>query len=232
MGIFEAPRQASHQLTSIDSSSTTSQLTSAGPRQELFKSNTRPTICHTFRPIRFTRESDAVVRGVKGTRFVLNATDTFGEFVFREIKRLNKSPFLIQAMQAQTLTTGATTPTSPLEFTTPPVAKEATQLSSTNCARFTVLCTYLVTIYCTVQICCTLYLSSYDSGLLSRCHISWMPILPSESSSQREVWRLIVPGERKFVVYCSLFQKNYPGTHLAWSYKWKQPFQFRSLFIS
>ena len=135
-------------------------------------------------------------------------------------------------MQAQTQTTGATTPTSPLEFTTPPVAKEATQLSSTNCARFTVLCTYLVTIYCTIQICCTLYLSSYDSGLLSRCHISWMPILPSESSSQREVWRLIVPGERKFVVYCSLFQKNYPGTHLAWSYKWKQPFQFRSLFIS
>ena len=93
MGIFEAPRQASHQLTSIDSSSTTSQLTSAGPRQELFKSNTRPTICHTFRPIRFTRESDAVVRGVKGTRFVLNATDTFGELVFREIKRLNQSPF-------------------------------------------------------------------------------------------------------------------------------------------
>ena len=135
-------------------------------------------------------------------------------------------------MQAQTLTTGATTPTSPLEFTTPPVAKEATQLSSTNCARFNVLCTYLVTIYCTAQICCTLYLSSYDSGLLSRCHISWMPILPSESSSQREVWRLIVPGERKFVVCCSLFQKNYPGTHLAWSYKWKQPFQFRSLFIS
>ena len=47
-------------------------------------------------------------------------------------------------MQAQTLTTGATTPTSPLEFTTPPVAKEATQLSSTNCARFTVLCTDLL----------------------------------------------------------------------------------------
>jgi len=30
------------------------------------------------RPIRFTRENETVVEGVKGTRFVLNATDTFG----------------------------------------------------------------------------------------------------------------------------------------------------------
>ena len=68
-------------------------------------------------------------------------------------------------MQAQTLTTGATTPTSPLEFTTPPVAKEATQLSSTNCARFTVLCTYLVTIYCTLYrfaVLCTYLVMTQD----------------------------------------------------------------------
>ena len=32
-----------------------------------------------FRPIRFQRENEDMVEGVKGTRFVLNATDTFGK---------------------------------------------------------------------------------------------------------------------------------------------------------
>ena len=36
--------------------------------------------CVNPRPIRFTRENETEVEGVKGTRFVLNATDTFGLF--------------------------------------------------------------------------------------------------------------------------------------------------------
>ena len=36
-----------------------------------------------IRPIRFQRENEDMVEGVKGTRFVLNATDTFGESFYQ-----------------------------------------------------------------------------------------------------------------------------------------------------
>ena len=82
METFEARQQDLHQLTWIDSSLTTSPRTSAGTSVKLFwgKISNFLSPCVNPRPIRFTRENETEVEGVKGTRFVLNATDTFGLF--------------------------------------------------------------------------------------------------------------------------------------------------------